>query len=492
MSGGMTMRKFGALLASSAIAVVALSAAAHAGGFQRGTADTDILYEKGTFSSRFGFTYVDPNRGFSSINGVEADYDDYTGTYKIPSGAIAFGNETVSCAGTMTESFAAEADYEGGLPRQVSASVNPAFNGISNVDRLNFSTATASSSTIGTEFDSSEFGATCRVSYTNDMGRFSLLGGIFTEDFDFNGQSAGERYFNNPASGLNGFAGTPLAAAGGLLNVSGAQLVLPSFVDVDTSGGFQTGYRIGAAYERPDIALRFQVMYRSEVEHDDIRGDGSVTISDTAFVRLANGQSVSVPTFFANPAFGLSAAQRAGITGGIAGSLPANGTVIPVSSTLSDSISPQSLTINAQTGIAAGTLLLASFRWTDWSTNNAVVSTISSAQTGTSSSYAPYNWDDGYTASIGIGKAFNEQISGAISLGYDSGVSSGADTTYTDLYTVSGGVSFKPDSWGEIRVGGLVGYWTDGEQRIEDGAYFNADVDDTIVLAGNVSLKLTF
>ena len=109
-----------------------------------------------------------------------------------------------------------------------------------------------------------------------------------------------------------------------------------------------------------------------------------------------------------------------------------------------------------------------------------------------SSSYSPYNWDDGYTASIGLGRAFTDEISGAISLGYDSGVSTGSETTYTDLYTVSGGVSLKPNKWAEIRFGGLVGYWTDGDQSVSDDAYFNAHVDDTFVYGGNASLKLSF
>ena len=76
-------------------------------------------------------------------------------------------------------------------------------------------------------------------------------------------------------------------------------------------------------------------------------------------------------------------------------------------------------------------------------------------------------------------------------LGYDSGVSTGAETTYTDLYTVSGGVSFK-QNFGEIRVGGLVGYWTDGSQSVDRGAIFNAEVDNDWVYAASASFKLNF
>ena len=438
MDGGMSMRISKLFVAGSALALVLASSAAMAGGFQRGTADTDILYEKGTFSSRFGLSYVNPNRGFSSIEGVESDSGDYTGIYQIPSGAIAFGNEDAACAGTFTEAFAADADYtdtpDGALPAQASAV--PGLGGnIDDDQRTNFGAASSVSRTRSISFNSNEFGLTCRASYTVDYGRFSLLGGIFAEDFQFDGSSLGTT-FAGP--------GIPFAVA-------------TTQIDVHSEGGYEAGYRIGAAFEKPEIALRVQVLYRSEVEHDDIKGDGTVTFLSS----LVPG-------------------------------LPA-GAVVPVDSYLSDATSPQSLTINAQTGIAEGTLLLASFRWTDWSSNKSVVSSIRNSAVGIdSSSYSPYNWDDGYTASIGIGRAFTDEISGIVSIGYDSGVSTGSETTYTDLYTLSGGVSLKPNKWSEIRFGGLIGYWSDGDQKVSDDAYFNAHVDDTIVYAGNASLKLSF
>src|SRR5262245_2291159 len=39
---------------------------AHAGGFSRGTADTDILYEPGNFNMRVGATVVVPNQKFKT------------------------------------------------------------------------------------------------------------------------------------------------------------------------------------------------------------------------------------------------------------------------------------------------------------------------------------------------------------------------------------------------------------------------------------------
>ncbi|MBO0902258.1 long-chain fatty acid transporter [Jiella sonneratiae] len=429
------------IIAAAAVLAAAQSTTALAGGFQRGTADTDILFEPGTVNMRAGMTYVDPQRGFTSINGQSGDFGDYTGDYTIPTYSISLGNDTVGCAGTATESFAAESDYSGSpggaLPAQVSSLSTGQPVGTTTAARTDiFGATTASvSRTQALSFSSSELGVTCRLSYAAESGRYSLLGGVFVEDFHFEGTSLGTTY---------AAPGFPLAAVN-------------TRVEVESDGGYKAGFRIGAAYEIPEYALRVQVMYRSEVKHDDVEGDGTVTVLNSL-----------VPT------------------------LPA-GTVLPVNSFLSEATSPQFVELKAQTGIAPGWLLLGSFRWTDWSTNDMSVSSISNAAFGiNSSSYAPYHWRDGYTATLGLGHAFNDEISGAVVLGYDRGVSTGAETTYTDIYTLAGGVSFKANKMAELRFGGLVGYWTDGSQSVSQGAYFDGTVGDDFVYGVNASLKLSF
>ncbi|RFC62830.1 long-chain fatty acid transporter [Fulvimarina endophytica] len=461
-----------------ALATTLLASSALAAGFQRGSPETDVLFAPGTVSIHTGYTYVNPERGFETINGQSGNFGDYTQKYLIPSLAIAFGGEPFSCAAHYTESFAAEADYSGApggsLPFQVSSTQST--RAADRVPTLNPG-ATALSRTQRIEFDSNEFGTTCRVSYTSDAGRFSVLGGLFLEDFNFQGTSFGFTGLNNQFA-ASGPAGAGLARS---LNAAGLQAFLPTQVDSDVSSGYSTGYRIGLAYEYPDIALRAQVMYRSEVDHDDIVGTANVAVLGNAFA-ARGGQEVALGQLS-------NVVAGAGLTAASAvGQLNSAGAF---KSSLSDVTSPQYLDIKLQTGIAEDTLLLASFRWTDWSTNNAVVNTISSPL-GQTSSYQPYFWDDGYTASLGLGRAFTDRVSGAVSVGYDSGVSSGAETTYTDLYTLSAGMSLKGSEWAELRFGGLIGYWTDGSQSIGEGAYFNGTVGDDVVYAGNASLKFTW
>ena len=51
-------------------ALAALASAAQAGGFSRGEADTDILFESGDFIFRSGATYVSPRRQFATTRGT--------------------------------------------------------------------------------------------------------------------------------------------------------------------------------------------------------------------------------------------------------------------------------------------------------------------------------------------------------------------------------------------------------------------------------------
>ena len=54
-------------LAGAGCLTMALVGAAHAGGFARGSADTDILFDDGNFNMRAGVTYVSPRREFSKV-----------------------------------------------------------------------------------------------------------------------------------------------------------------------------------------------------------------------------------------------------------------------------------------------------------------------------------------------------------------------------------------------------------------------------------------
>ena len=152
------------------------------------------------------------------------------------------------------------------------------------------------------------------------------------------------------------YGGLRLATVDGTIFVS-----TPAFsYALDAESDYGLGYMIGAAYERPDIALRVALTYFSEVDLD-VTGLSSGTIAPAA-----------VPGPLVNPrAFGITL--------------------------------PDSLLLEAQTGVAEGTLVFGSIRWVDWSEFDI---TPGDYAPGALVSYA----DDTITYTLGVARRLNEDL----------------------------------------------------------------------------------
>ncbi|THV25393.1 OmpP1/FadL family transporter [Peteryoungia ipomoeae] len=376
------------------IAACAFVGSAQAGGWNRGEADTDILFEDGTVAARGGVTFVMPQRGYDTINGVAATDDDFTQNYAIPSFAAKVKvTDNFACAFTYTQPFGADADYG---PQ-----------------------AQAAGASSHKDFITNEYGATCAVNMDAGAGKAYLLGGVFMQDFDY---TAVSEILNTGANGT--------------LSLE------------DTSA---YGYRLGAAYAIPEYAMRFQLMYRSKIDHTTNKGSFDWTEL--------------------NPALGLSDARGSGTL-------------------------PQSIKLSAQSGVAPGWLVYGSIKWTDWSVMDALEYSIDVPigvpVLGGSvlDRRDVYNWKDGWTIQAGVGHSFNEKISGTVNLTWDKGVDSGADI-YTDTWTLGAGVSAKLGP-GELRAGGGVSYLTAGSQSVGDEALYNATADADWAYALTASYKISF
>jgi long-chain fatty acid transport protein len=348
-------------------ATVALTASAAAGGFGRGTADTDILFEEGNFNMRAGVAIVSPTRTYTVNANPALVGTDFAGTYVIPSGAVKFSfTKNLSCAGTYTDAYGGTSAYA--APLLPLAKLSESF-------------------TVG------ELGVTCAAFFNAGKGRFSVLGGGFLEQFSYN-----------------------LVAANGAVNI-GLQSTAP-------------GWRAGVAYEIPEIALRAQAIYRSGTTH--------------AATGVANGF------------------------------IPASG-----AGTL-----PQSFEVKVQSGVAPGWLAFGSVKWTDWSVNKTLTLT-SAAIGGTRQNL--YFWKDGWTVTAGVGHAFNDRVSGAASVTWDRGVSTGFDLM-SDTWTFAAGTSLKDPFGGELRVGGAVSYLAAAAEN--QYGPLNSAVGRDWAIAGSASYKV--
>jgi long-chain fatty acid transport protein len=364
------------LIGAALLASLAAVGAANANGFSRGTADTDILYENGDFDIRMGAAIVTPNRGYESLvdplSGPAAGTDgDYTNTYAVPSAAYKFNfTDSLRCAGTYSQPFGANVSYG---PQAIQAGINADIAG------GNFTTPNG---TEYSKFTINEFGLTCGHSFAVGPGKLWILGGAFVEDIHYKESAR---------------IGSPGGPAGVL----------------DLKESNAAGYRIGAAYEIPDIALRIQGMYRSEVEHN-LTGTFDVSATPTVDNPAATGSA----TF------------------------------------------PQSFELKAQTGVAPGWLVFGSIKWTDWSVFDKLnyVAAAPDAK--------EFYFKDGWTYSLGVGHQFNDMISGSLSLTYDAGVSTTEDVN-KDIITLATGLQIKTAENAKLSFGGAVSYLEGGSTSAE-------------------------
>lgn len=190
----------------------------------------------------------------------------------------------------------------------------------------------------------------------------------------------------------------------------------------DTDG---FGYLAGVAYERPDIALRVSAVYNSPIEH---------SMTGTEFGASTNW---SMKT-------------------------------------------PASFNLNAQTGIAPGTLLFGSVRWVDWDSFNI---TPAAYPLGSLVSYK----NDGITYNLGIGRQFSDQFSGSVSIGYEE--SKGG--TVSDLGPTDGFLSlqvggrYKMDN---VTISGGVRYVAIGDATTSSGASFKGNSAIGLGLSVNIAM----
>ena len=198
---------------------------------------------------------------------------------------------------------------------------------------------------------------------TVDSTTFTALGRYrFDNNFSVHGGIRGSKA--NGLVSLNGFAyGTSPTG------VSGYE------VNLDDAWGF--GYVIGAAYEIPEIAARVSLTYNSSIEHD--------------FDTVETGPGIDPDG-------------------------PGPAPVLPLlDGTSTTSVkTPQSLTLEGQTGIAADTLLFGSIRWVKWSEFR-----VDPVNFTTITGGGLVDLEDTTTYTIGIGRKFTDNWSGSASFVYE-------------------------------------------------------------------------
>lgn len=185
---------------------------------------------------------------------------------------------------------------------------------------------------------------------------------------------------------------------------AGVSFVNNYSVDADDKWGF--GYLLGAAYERPDIALRVALTYYSKISYD-------LDTAETVVPFLTG-----VPT---------------------------------TTDTQTDLDTPQSVQLDFQTGVAPKTLVFGYVRWVDWSEFSIappVYEQQTAALLGAPRPLVDYA-DDWWTYNLGLGRQLTEVLAAAFSVTYEPSVG-GIMTSlgpYDGRTTATASLSYDVGQW---------------------------------------------
>jgi long-subunit fatty acid transport protein len=173
---------------------------------------------------------------------------------------------------------------------------------------------------------------------------------------------------------------------------------------IDTDRQLDFGYLLGAAYQRPEIALRVALTYYSAIGHD---------FNSTEFGALSSVTEVETP---------------------------------------------QAVNLEFQTGVAEGTLVYGSVRWVDWSEFR-----IDPPNYPLATPLVDYE-EDWTTYTLGVGRRLNENLSAFAQVSHEPA----SDTTLTTLGPVDGrtslglGVTWQQDN---VRIRAGLNYTWLGEAQ---------------------------
>ncbi len=231
---------------------------------------------------------------------------------------------------------------------------------------------------------------------------------------------------------VSAFAGVRFQRASGEVTLAGLGYGAISGYNVVLGEASGTGYVIGAAYEIPDIAMRVALTYNSAITHDFPTTEN-----------IAAGESTTT------------------------------------------SKTPPSWNLEFQTGIAPDTLLMGSIRYVKHSEFQ-IDPVAFTAATGS----GLVDLEDTTTYTLGVGRRFNDKLSGSISVSYEAET----DPLVSPLAPSNGktgialGLSYKVNEQFEV-AGGVSQVWL-GDATPETADTARATFDGNTATA--VGLKFTY
>lgn len=202
------------------------------------------------------------------------------------------------------------------------------------------------------------------------------------------------------------------------------------------------GWIAGFAYQVPEIALKAAITYRSEIDH-------KTTGVETFSTALGN---------------------------------------LPLLTTDLHAVTPQSVNLDFQTGVAQNTLAFANVRWVNWSQFAVTPIYLKNASGNNLIDYS----DDQWSANVGVGRKFSDKWSGSASVGYDSGAGNPVTTLgpTEGYWNVGLGAQYSPAENYFVQAG--VKYFWLGDATAKAGANNLGEFADNTALGYGMKIGYRF
>ncbi|EPG34546.1 OmpP1/FadL family transporter [Acinetobacter colistiniresistens] len=250
-----------------------------------------------------------------------------------------------------------------------------------------------------------------------------------------------------PNQNWNLYAGAVYQTLDSTVLLRGKSYSAYSGYDFKTGKDEAVGWLAGVAYQIPEIALKASLTYRAKIKHE------------------------------------MNAYENHGIAGmtGNAG-LDAVLNKINHSEGTTEITTPQSINLDFQTGIMENTVAFANLRWVNWKDfairpyKFGAASTLPPivASTGKKDGFDLVAYtDDQYSITTGVGRKFNDQWAGNLSVGWDSGAGNPVTTLgpTEGYWNVGVGVQYSPAP-NYFIAGGVKYFWL-GDAKAQSGSQFN-------------------
>ena len=249
-----------------------------------------------------------------------------------------------------------------------------------------------------------------------------------------------------PTKNWNIYAGPVYQTVKGNVSLRGTAYSSLSGYNINLKENDAFGWLAGAAYQIPEIALKAAITYRSEIKHEL---DTSETFALGAVVRPNSNTEV---------------------------------------------VTPQSVNIDLQSGVAKDTLAFANLRWAHWdqfAVSPAALASASKLAKGKAQNLIDYS-DDQISATIGVGHKFTSKWSGSASVGWDSGAGNPVTTLgpVEGFWSVGLGGQYSPAENYFLQAG--VKYFWLGDAKAQTGGTVAGDFSDNDAIAYGLKFGYKF